>query len=152
MSEEEASLYRGNNMEDEGTLRSKRLTTKQMPCIPTTLVTLGQPIRLGMFLRRHVELSLHGSICSEMTGPQSEGVTEEGKNMDNGSIFISLTVLEQWAEGGRIQGARTQGGQVQGATWHPSGLSSLQGILNGNNLCFMVNPSSQSLNMNGILT
>ena len=32
--------------------------------------------------------------------------------MDDGSIFISLTVLEQWAEDGRIQGARTQGGRV----------------------------------------
>ena len=86
MSEEEAGLYRGNGTKDEGTLRSKRLTTMQMPRIPTTLMTLGQPVRLGMFLRRQIELSLHGFVHSEITNPQSEGATEEGKIMDDESI------------------------------------------------------------------
>ena len=69
MSKEEAGLYRGNDMEDEETLRSKRLTTKKMPRIPTTLMTLAQPIRLCMFLRRQIELSLHRSVYSEIMNP-----------------------------------------------------------------------------------
>ena len=36
----EVGLYRRNGTEDEGTLRSKRLTTKEMPRAPTTLMTL----------------------------------------------------------------------------------------------------------------
>ena len=69
MSKEEAGLYRGNDMEDEETLRSKRLTTKKMPRIPTTLMTLAQPVKLGLFLRRQIEPSLHGFIHSEITDP-----------------------------------------------------------------------------------
>ena len=86
MSEEEAGLYKGNGMEDEGMLCSKGLTTKWMPRIPTTLMTLSQPVRLGMFLRRHIEPSLHRSVHSEITNPQSEEATEEGKIMDDESI------------------------------------------------------------------
>ena len=69
MSKEEAGLYRGNGMEDEERLHSKRLTTKKMPRIPMTLLTLAQPIRLGMFLKRQIELSLHGSVYSEIMNP-----------------------------------------------------------------------------------
>ena len=58
----EVGLYRGNGMEDEGTLRSKILTIEWTPCVPTTLLTLGQPVSLGTFLRRQVEPSLHGSV------------------------------------------------------------------------------------------
>ena len=36
-----AGLYRGNGTKDEGTLRSKRLTTEWSPCVPTKLMTLG---------------------------------------------------------------------------------------------------------------
>ena len=67
MSEEEAGLYKGNGREDEGMPCSKGLTTKWMPHIPTTLMTLSQPVRLGMFLRRHIEPSLHRSVHSEIT-------------------------------------------------------------------------------------
>ena len=42
MKDKEAGLYRGNNMEDEGTLHSKRLATKRMTRSLTTLMTLGQ--------------------------------------------------------------------------------------------------------------
>ena len=86
MSEEEAGLYRGNGTKDEETLCSKRLTTKQMPYTLTTLMTLGQLVRLGMFLIRQIEPSLQGSVHSEIMDPQSEGATEEGKIMDDGSI------------------------------------------------------------------
>ena len=86
MSEEEAGLYRGNDTKDEETLCFKRLTTKQMPRTLTTLMTLGQFVRLGMFLRRQIEPSLHGSVHSEIMDPQSDGATEEGKIMDDGSI------------------------------------------------------------------
>ena len=34
-------LYRGNDMEDKGTLHSKRLATKEMTLTPMTLMTLG---------------------------------------------------------------------------------------------------------------
>ena len=86
MSEKEAGLYRGNGTKDEETLRSKRLTTKQMPYTLTTLMTLGQLVRLGMFLIRQIVPSLQGSVHSEIMDPQSEGETEEGKIMDDGSI------------------------------------------------------------------
>ena len=82
----EASLYRKNGTEDEGTLHSKRWTNKKTPCVPTILMTLGQPVRLGVFLGRQVELSLHRFDHSEITDPWSEGATEEGKIKDDGSI------------------------------------------------------------------
>ena len=37
---------------------------------------------------------------------------EEGKSMDDGSILISMTDLEQWVDGRRIQSVWTQGGRV----------------------------------------
>ena len=37
----EAGLYRKNDMEDEGTVRSKRWTNKKTPRVPTILMTLG---------------------------------------------------------------------------------------------------------------
>ena len=69
MSKKEASLYKGNGTEDKVTLRSKRLTTKKMPCIPMTLMTLAQPVRQGMFLRRQIKPSLHVFIHSEIMDP-----------------------------------------------------------------------------------
>ena len=41
MKGKEAGLYRGNDTEDEGTLHSKRLTTKEAPRVLTSLMTLG---------------------------------------------------------------------------------------------------------------
>ena len=37
----EAGLYRRNDAEDEGMLRSKKLTTEETPCALMTLMTLG---------------------------------------------------------------------------------------------------------------
>ena len=37
----EVGLYRRNDTEDEGTLRSKRWTSKKTPRVPTTLMILG---------------------------------------------------------------------------------------------------------------
>ena len=39
-------------------------------------------------------------------------IIEEGKNVNDGSILISLMSLEQWAYDGRIQSAWTQSGWV----------------------------------------
>ena len=53
---------------------------------PTTLMTLSQPVKLGMFFRRQIEPSLHELVHSEITDPWSEGATEKGKIRDDGSI------------------------------------------------------------------
>ena len=79
----EAGLYRGNNMEDEGTLRSKRLTTKWTPRVLTTLMTLGQPVSLGTFLMRQVKQSLHGSVQG---GSRAHGVRGQLKGMKFGTM------------------------------------------------------------------
>ena len=42
-------------------------------------MTLGQLVRLGMFLRRQVEPSLHGFVSYKIIDPWSEGAAEEGK-------------------------------------------------------------------------
>ena len=86
MRAKEVGLYRGNSTEDEGTLHSKRWTTKSTTRVPTTLMTLGQPVRLDVFLRRQVEPSLHGSIHSKIMNPWNEGATEEGEIRDDGPI------------------------------------------------------------------
>ena len=36
-----AHIYRGNGMEDEGTLQFEQVTIKNVPCVPTTFMTLG---------------------------------------------------------------------------------------------------------------
>ena len=79
MRAKEVGLYRGNSTEDEGTLHSKRWTTKSTTHVPTTVMTLGQPVKLDVFLRRQVEPSLHGSIHSKIMNPWNEGATEEGE-------------------------------------------------------------------------
>ena len=75
----EVGLYRGNGMEDEGTLRSKILTIEWTPCVPTTLLTLGPACQFG-----HVSQETSRTVTSrvhlgEIMDPWSEGATEEYK-------------------------------------------------------------------------
>ena len=86
MKDKGSYIYRGNGAEDEWTLWFEQLTIRRTPRVPTTLMALGQPVRLGMFLRIQVEPSLHRSVHSVITNPWSEGAIEEGKVSDDGSI------------------------------------------------------------------
>ena len=62
MKGKKVGLNKGNGTEDEGMLRSKRLTTEWISCVLTTLITLGQPVSMGTFLMRQVKPSLHGFV------------------------------------------------------------------------------------------
>ena len=41
MKDKGTCLYRGNGTKDEGTLRFKQLTIKNVPCVPTRFMILG---------------------------------------------------------------------------------------------------------------
>ena len=79
-------LYRGNNAKDEGTLRSKRLATREMTHTPTTF---NDPRLACQSVRISQETSL--TVTSqvrlrEVTDTWSEGTTEEYKVRDDGTI------------------------------------------------------------------
>ena len=57
-----------------------------MPRVPTTLITLGQPVKGGEFLRRQGVLSPHRFVYSEIMDPLGEGAAEEGKIVVDGPI------------------------------------------------------------------
>ena len=57
-----------------------------MPRVPMTLITLGQPVRGGEFLRRQGVLSPHRSVYSKIMDPLGEGAVEKCKIVVDGPI------------------------------------------------------------------
>ena len=81
-----AVLYRGNDAEDEGTLHSKRLVTKEMTGTPTTF---NDPKLDCQSMRISQETSLTVTPQArpgEVMDPWSEGATEGYKIRDDKSI------------------------------------------------------------------
>ena len=57
-----------------------------MPRVLTTLITLGQPVKGGEFLRTQGVLSPHRFVYLEIMDPLGEGAVEEGKIVVDGPI------------------------------------------------------------------
>ena len=75
----EAGLYKGNSTEDERTLRSKRWTSKNTPCVLTTLIILSQPVRLGEFPMGKLNHHSLGSTTQRSRTHEMEGQLKRAK-------------------------------------------------------------------------
>jgi len=64
MKGKEVRIYRGNGTKDKGHFRSKQLTIKNVPCIPTTFMTLCYPVNQSASPKVKDRLSLHGSVLT----------------------------------------------------------------------------------------
>ena len=81
-----AVLYRGNDAEDEGTLHSKRLVTKEMTRTPTTFNDPKLDCQ-SMHISQETSLTVTPQARpGEVMDPWSEGATEGYKIRDDKSI------------------------------------------------------------------
>ena len=81
-----AGLYKGNGGEDKGTLRSKRLATREMTRTPTKFNDTRLACQ-SMHISQETSLTVAPRVRpGEVTDPWSEGATEEYKIRDDKSI------------------------------------------------------------------